>query len=98
MNACMTCDAHKIEEMENKFCKEMQLISSPVIGLAVSGGGDSLALLLLASKWAKLSKRVLRVVTVDHRLRQESGWSYEYLRASRSRDRRRLRHHGHHTP
>ena len=42
--------------------------------VAVSGGGDSLALMLLAAEWARKRARAAPVVlTVDHRLRVDSG-------------------------
>ncbi|KCZ51089.1 tRNA lysidine(34) synthetase TilS [Hyphomonas pacifica] len=43
------------------------------VGIAVSGGGDSLALLLLAQKWARAKGRHLIAFTVDHRLRPEAA-------------------------
>jgi len=43
------------------------------LALALSGGGDSLALLLVAHAWAARSGRPLRVLTVDHRLQPQSG-------------------------
>lgn len=43
------------------------------LAVALSGGGDSLALLLLATAWAKDAGRTLLVLTVDHRLRVESA-------------------------
>ena len=47
--------------------------TSAPIGLAVSGGGDSLALLYLASQWAKQTGRTLFCLTVDHGLRAEAA-------------------------
>jgi tRNA(Ile)-lysidine synthase len=43
------------------------------LGVAVSGGGDSMSLLALAAEWAGGTGRGLRIVTVDHRLRAESA-------------------------
>ena len=53
------------------------------MGLAVSGGSDSMALLRLASRWSSSSGARLSVLTVDHGLRARSaaeavevaGWS-----------------------
>ena len=42
------------------------------IGLAVSGGPDSLALMLLAADWAQAAGKRLTVYTVDHGLRPEA--------------------------
>lgn len=39
------------------------------VGVAVSGGGDSLALLYMASDWARRTGRTLYGLTVDHGLR-----------------------------
>jgi tRNA(Ile)-lysidine synthase len=43
------------------------------VGVAVSGGGDSVALLLLCVAWGAAQGRAVEVVTVDHRLRPESA-------------------------
>jgi tRNA(Ile)-lysidine synthase len=45
----------------------------PALAVAVSGGGDSLALALLADRWARACGGHLTALTVDHRLRPESG-------------------------
>lgn len=49
--------------------------SEPCIGLAISGGPDSLALLLLARRWASTIEHPpqLVVYSLDHGLRPESG-------------------------
>lgn len=47
-------------------------IPRPVV-VALSGGGDSLALLLAALAWARTAGRQLLVLTVDHQLRPESA-------------------------
>lgn len=43
------------------------------VAIACSGGSDSLALLLAASRWAGQAGRTLHVLTVDHGLRRESA-------------------------
>ncbi len=53
-----------------------RLLGSPLpnrIGLAVSGGSDSTALLTLTSDWARDHGITLHVATVDHGLRPEAG-------------------------
>jgi len=46
------------------------------VAVAISGGGDSLALLLAASAWAKRRGRRLLALNVDHRLQAASaGWA-----------------------
>ena len=43
------------------------------IAVAVSGGGDSMAALTAAADWARAAGRPLLVLSVDHRLQEESG-------------------------
>jgi tRNA(Ile)-lysidine synthase len=45
----------------------------PLLAVAVSGGADSLALTLLADRWACERGGQICALTVDHRLRAESG-------------------------
>lgn len=45
----------------------------PLIAVATSGGPDSLALAILADRWARAQGGVAWAVTVDHRLRPESA-------------------------
>jgi tRNA(Ile)-lysidine synthase len=45
----------------------------PTLGVAVSGGPDSLALCLLADRWARAQGGRVLALTVDHRLRPESS-------------------------
>jgi len=47
--------------------------SAPVICIAVSGGGDSMALALLADQWVKTVGGRLIGLTVDHQLRKNSA-------------------------
>ena len=43
------------------------------IAIALSGGGDSLALTLIVDAWAREAGRDLVILTVDHRLNAQSG-------------------------
>jgi tRNA(Ile)-lysidine synthase len=45
----------------------------PTLAVAVSGGADSLALALLADRWARARSGGIVALTVDHRLRPESA-------------------------
>jgi tRNA(Ile)-lysidine synthase len=47
--------------------------ASPFLAVAVSGGADSLALAILADRWARERGGKVCALTVDHRLRPESG-------------------------
>ncbi len=51
------------------------LAALPSLALAVSGGPDSIALLALIARWRKRRRRgpALVAITVDHKLRPESG-------------------------
>ena len=45
---------------------------APIL-VAVSGGGDSVALLRLAHDWAQRTEREVIAVTIDHRLREDAA-------------------------
>ena len=66
------------EELDALFAP---LVSFPVAILAVSGGADSIALMHLASRWARSSAQPpkLVVATVDHGLRQASRAEAEWV-------------------
>lgn len=55
------------------------------IGLAVSGGPDSLALMLLAAEWAAHSGAALFVYTLDHGLRAGSAREAAYVKQEAER-------------
>lgn len=57
------------------------------VALAVSGGADSLALLILACRWRQLtgSSTTLHVLTVDHGLRAESAAEADFVLATAAR-------------
>ena len=58
-----------------------------VIGLAVSGGADSLALLLLAARWARDLEAPPRLIvySVDHGLRPEAKAEVQFVAATAQR-------------
>jgi tRNA(Ile)-lysidine synthase len=51
----------------------------PHVAVAVSGGADSLALTLLADRWARAQGGSITALTVDHRLRPDSAAEAELL-------------------
>lgn len=63
--------------LDQRFANTMGSLLGPEfpndIALAVSGGGDSMAMLALAHNWSRLWGLRLWVVTVDHGLRPESA-------------------------
>ena len=61
------------DELNKKFANSMKEIPGGAIGVAVSGGGDSVALLALSSYWARTNGRIIEIATVDHGLRKNSS-------------------------
>lgn len=52
---------------------------APLLACAVSGGADSLALLLLALEWARAREGEVLALTVDHGLRPEAAEEARYV-------------------
>ncbi len=55
------------------FYNTMLQCPDGAIGIAVSGGSDSMALLVLSAAWARENNRSIAAVTVNHGLRAEAG-------------------------
>ena len=71
------------ETLPERFAARMGALLGPDfptdIALAVSGGGDSMAMLAMAHDWARVFGVKLWVVTVDHGLREESAGEAEMV-------------------
>lgn len=72
-------------QLEKKFACNFELLSSDLyfknIGIAVSGGVDSIALLLLMHKYAADKNISLTIFTVNHNLRPEAAKEVKYVTA-----------------
>ena len=67
-----TPDARTFQRLDRRLTPDAE---APV-AVALSGGGDSVALLLIAARWARARGRRLLALTVDHGLQPESAaWS-----------------------
>jgi tRNA(Ile)-lysidine synthase len=60
-------------------------IAAGPVCVAVSGGGDSLALLLIAADWARTSGRRVLALTVDHGLRPEAAAEARFVAETAAR-------------
>lgn len=70
-----------LTESLDRLCS---LAAGPVC-VAVSGGGDSMALLLVAADWARRERRPLVALTVDHALRPEAAGEARFVAATAAR-------------
>lgn len=59
--------------LQDEAVRIFQAAEAGPIGLAVSGGSDSMAMLWLIAPWAMAQRRPVSVATVDHGLRKESA-------------------------
>lgn len=62
-----------LAEFEASLAALGRFETPPFLAVAVSGGPDSLALAILADRWARARAGEICALTVDHRLRPESG-------------------------
>ena len=69
------------ENIKKQFFEAMERAPSGKLGLSVSGGGDSVALLHLACSWAKKTDTELAVITIDHNLREESVLEANFVKS-----------------
>lgn len=65
-------------QLEKDFEKFL-IVDGSRIGVAVSGGSDSLALLYLACTWAKNNNKTIFAVTVNHNLRNNVKNEIDYI-------------------
>ena len=63
-----------IEKALTDYFQKYPVLSGTTIGVAVSGGADSLCLTLHLAAYAQSHRLILKAVTVDHGLRPESGF------------------------
>ncbi len=64
--------------LTDSFDRLCRVAAGPVC-VAVSGGGDSLALLLIAADWARMRGRDVFALTVDHGLRAEAAGEARFV-------------------
>ncbi|WP_374389033.1 ATP-binding protein, partial [Brevundimonas sp.] len=64
-----TPDARTFQRLDRRLTPDAE---APV-AVALSGGGDSVALLLIVARWARARGRRLLALTVDHGLQPESA-------------------------
>ena len=69
-------------KLENKLFCILDSLECLRLGVAVSGGGDSIALMNLAHKWAETKNTCLEIVTVDHNLRDSSEFEADFVKNS----------------
>ncbi|MDR2781778.1 MAG: tRNA lysidine(34) synthetase TilS [Holosporaceae bacterium] len=62
------------------FCAECFFVcDNKSICVAVSGGSDSMSLLLMSAEWSRRNNVKINCVTVDHKLRKESAMEAQFV-------------------
>jgi len=80
----LTPDAALTARIRSRLDARLQHDVAHPVALALSGGGDSMALLRIASAWARDRGRRLLAITIDHGLNPASAdWSRVCARAAR---------------
>ncbi len=69
-----------LDELASSLASLARFESPPLLAVAVSGGPDSLALAILADRWARERGGEICALTVDHRLRPEGTAEIQQLR------------------
>ncbi len=75
-----------LDEFEIELNKIAKFENKPEIGLALSGGSDSLALMYLAKQWVEKRNGKLVAFTVDHNLRNDSSKSAIEVQSKASKE------------
>ncbi len=73
LNPGVTAQPLCVAELGSALDRLAHFETPPFLAVAVSGGPDSLALAILADRWARSRDGEICALTVDHRLRPESG-------------------------
>lgn len=66
-------DADWVRSARDRLSARLETNADRPMALALSGGGDSIALLHLAARWAEQAGRRLLALTVDHQLNPDSA-------------------------
>ncbi|MBR1734536.1 MAG: tRNA lysidine(34) synthetase TilS [Alphaproteobacteria bacterium] len=62
------------------ICSHLRKSEKEAVSVAVSGGSDSMALLLLINHWCIRKNTALTCITVDHNLRSESAYEALFIK------------------
>jgi tRNA(Ile)-lysidine synthase len=73
LSAGVSAQPLSVAELGGALDRLARFERAPFVAVAVSGGPDSLALAILADRWARSRRGEICALSVDHRLRPESG-------------------------